>query len=208
MAYNILHDCASIDEKALAFLQRNLLVKSTPPECPQFGCDKLMTLVKTRRGEECCFRCPSHKGQILCTDPFFENSKLSYKNIVELIFAWSFKTPVNNTSILTGLNERIVVQCFSFFRDVCSWWLDQIGGPGEVVEIDESLVAKRMYNVGRLLEHRWVFGGVERQTNKGFLQLDQDRSAGTLLDIIQNRIEDLLSTVTALLHTITLSTFP
>ena len=75
---------------------------------------------------------------------------------------------------------------------MCSWWLVnnnyQIGGPGEVVEIDESSVAKRKNNVGRLLEQRCVFGGVERRTNKGFLQFIQDRTAETLLNIIQNRI--------------------
>ena len=43
MAHNILYDCASTDEKALAFLQQNLLIRSTPPECPEFGCEKLMT---------------------------------------------------------------------------------------------------------------------------------------------------------------------
>ena len=91
MAYNILYDCASTDEKALTFLQRNILVRSTPPECPEFGCEKLMTLVKTGRGEERCFHSP---------DTFFENSKLFSRNIVELIFSWSFKTPLNNTSIL------------------------------------------------------------------------------------------------------------
>ena len=75
---------------------------------------------------------------------------------------------------------------------MCLWWLVnnnyQLGGPGEVVEIDESLVAKRKNNVGRLLEQRCVFGGVERRTNKGFLQFIQDRTTGTLLNIIQNRI--------------------
>ena len=80
---------------------------------------------------------------------------------MELIFSWSFQTPENNT----GPNERTVVQWFSFFRDVCSCWLVQnnyqIGGPGEVGEIDESLAAKRKNNVERVLEQRWVFGGVK-----------------------------------------------
>ena len=71
-----------------------------------------------------------------------------------LIVSWSFKTPVNcNTSILTGLNERTVVQWFSFFREVCLWWLVQndyqIGGPGEMVEIAESSVAKSEEKVQR-----------------------------------------------------------
>ena len=85
----ILYDCAPTEEKALDFLQRNLLVRSTPPVCLEFGCDKLMTLDKTERREECCFRCPSHKGQKVfwCTDTFFENSKLPCGNIVELIFS-------------------------------------------------------------------------------------------------------------------------
>ena len=75
---------------------------------------------------------------------------------------------------------------------MCSWWLVrnnyQIGGPGEVVEIDESSVAKRKNNVRSLLEQGWVFGGVERWTNNGFLRLVQDRIAGILLEVIQNRI--------------------
>ena len=195
MAYNILYNHASTEERALEFLQRNLLLRMTPPDCPEPLCFRTMTLVKTGRGEERCFRCPSHKGQkvFLTKDTYFENSKLSCKNIVELIFSWSLKLPVCDTVRMTGLGEKSIIQWFAYFRDVCSWWLIQnpykIGGPGMEVEIDESVVARRKYHRGRLISERWVFGGVDRNTNKSFLELIPDKSAATLLGIIEEKIE-------------------
>ena len=50
-------------------------------------------------------------------------------------------------------------------------------------------MAKRKNNVGRVLEQRWVLGGVCRETGQGFLVvLDNDRSAGRLLSLIQEHI--------------------
>ena len=63
MAYNILNNCASTEEKALEFLQRNLFVRITPPDCQEPLCFGSTTLVKTGKGEKRCFRCPSHIGQ-------------------------------------------------------------------------------------------------------------------------------------------------
>ena len=52
-----------------------------------------------------------------------------------------------------------------------SWCLnnsvEKIGGEGEIVKIDESKFGKQKYNVGRVIEGQWVFGGVCRNT-KGF----------------------------------------
>ena len=59
----------------------------------------------------------------------------------------------------------------------------QIGGPGKVVEIDESKFGRRKYNRGRYQEGHWVFGGVER----GMVEV-LDRSAATLLPLIQQHI--------------------
>ena len=38
----------------------------------------------------------------------------------------------------------------------------QLGGEGEVVEIDESKFGKRKYNKGKRAKGQWVFGGIQR----------------------------------------------
>ena len=42
-----------------------------------------------------------------------------------------------------------------------------LGGIGKIVEIDESLVSKRKYNRGRLVEEIWVVGAMERGPDGG-----------------------------------------
>ena len=92
----------------------------------------------------------------------------------------------------TGASARVTVDWFNFCRDVCAqYFLDHpivIGGPGTVVEIDESKFGKRKYNRGRAVDGHWVFGGIERGTTKSFMVVVEDRSAATLIPIIQRYI--------------------
>ena len=92
----------------------------------------------------------------------------------------------------TGHSVKTVVDWYHFLRGVCAqYFLDNpitIGGTGKVVEIDESKFGKRKYNRGRYRDGHWVFGGVERGSNDVFMVEVSDRSAATLLPIIQRFI--------------------
>lgn len=125
-------------------------------------------------------------------DPFWENAHLPFRTLVRLAFLWSFDVPNKTTMAFTGLAKNTVIQWFQYFRDVCSHHLLQnpimIGGPSVVVEVDESVIAKRKYQRGHLIPERWVFGGVCPDTHEGFLFFVPSRDAATLLPIIQQHV--------------------
>ncbi|XP_017474798.1 PREDICTED: uncharacterized protein LOC108365311 [Rhagoletis zephyria] len=64
----------------------------------------------------------------------------------------------------------------------------KIGGVGSIVEIDASKFGRRKYHRGHAVEGQWVFGGVERGTNKCFLVPVETRDKETLLAVIKNWI--------------------
>jgi hypothetical protein len=55
----------------------------------------------------------------------------------------------------------------------------KLGGPGKIVEIDESLFAKVKHNRGRDLRRKqvWVFGMIERGTRKCIFMVLAKRDA-------------------------------
>ncbi len=67
----------------------------------------------------------------------------------------------------------------------------QVGGEGHVVEIDEtSLKKKSKYNRGTRHEDCWLFGGVDRTTNRWFgMIVFDDRTKPTLSDVIKRYIK-------------------
>ncbi len=64
----------------------------------------------------------------------------------------------------------------------------KLGGPGVIVEIDESKFGKRKYHRGHHVEGQWVFGGYERGTGRTFMVPVEDRSTDTLLPVIKEWI--------------------
>ena len=61
----------------------------------------------------------------------------------------------------------------------------KIGGPKQIVEIDESKVGRRKYNTGHYVQGHWVFGSVERGSGRIFLFPVPDRTTDMLTALIR-----------------------
>ena len=80
---------------------------------------------------------------------------------------------------------------FTDLRDLCSWHLLQtptrLGGPGAVVQIDESLFARAKYTRVHALHcpQVWIFGIYNPEKQEGYLSLVDARDGDTLCPIIE-----------------------
>lgn len=161
------------------------------PQCQI--CGQLMLF--RDRGSRSIFRCrPCDFQHSIRDNTFFDNSHLSVTQILRFIYMWSmdrFHQTDYKHQLDIGSNST-VVDWKNYCRDICAEYLlanpTQIGGAGRVVEIDESLLVRRKYNVGRLVREQWVFGGVEVGTNTSFLVPVARRDAATLEPIIMQYI--------------------
>ena len=93
------------------------------------------------------------------------------------------------------------IDWYNFCRDVCGQHLlqnrQQIGGleldadgniVPKVVEIDESKFFHRKYHRGEYREGHWVFGGIERGSNRCFMAEVERRVGATLPQLIKYMI--------------------
>ncbi|GFV16652.1 mitotic-spindle organizing protein 2A [Trichonephila clavipes] len=62
---------------------------------------------------------------------------------------------------------------------------EPLGGEGKIVEIDESMFGKMKYGKGKPANGQWVFGGVERNSNKCFFRVVPNRTKEELLSVIK-----------------------
>lgn len=119
-----------------------------------------------------CHHC-QHTYSIL-TGTIFTRSKLLICQVLHLIYCWCQQYSCQQTAFECQVHANTVTNYFSCLRDCCyneimDSPIQMIGGPGQVVEIDESALTTRKYNRGRApAQQIWVFGGICRQTHERF----------------------------------------
>lgn len=115
----------------------------------------------------------------------FYNAKIPMNMIFHLIYCWVHKYHCYHAAFEVGVSNATVSFYYKMFRNACfSYLLNledvQIGGPGKVVEIDETLMCRRKYQRGRILNDVWIFGGICREDNNVFAIVVKNRNADTL----------------------------
>ena len=125
---------------------------------------------------------------------FFEKSKIPLKNGYCLFIIGSLiQRKVQLAADAIGIFRTSVMQCNKLLCEICSWKLCQVsivlGGPGVVVQIDESLFSHRVKaHRGRPpTQEVWVFGIVDTSYKPalGYMLIVNRRDSATLLPIIQ-----------------------
>ncbi|GBO24263.1 hypothetical protein AVEN_142774-1 [Araneus ventricosus] len=122
----------------------------------------------------------------------FERSNLPIPTILQFLIYWCMEMKRKFICEELNISTTTVTDWASFCREVYRviliWRSDKIGGPGIVVEIDESKFGKRKYNRGKRVVGRWVFGGVERGSNNCFFAVVKNRTSEVLLSVIEDHI--------------------
>ena len=141
-----------------------------------------------RRGERCNQEIAITYGTI------FYRMRLSYLEILFLLYEFSIGTPVFRTVLELRITECTVLSWYDKLSEITAEHIMAlfaiIVGDGIIVEIDECKLVKKKYHRGRNLAHegKWLFGGIEKDSGKCFFEFVNKRDRETLLEIIRRRI--------------------
>jgi len=170
----------------IQWLQAGGLLK-TSMRCSVRRCRAIMQLrIRTDSVDGYHWKCQSarcRKTKSIRVGNFFSNSNLSLGDLLQIIYCWSVGMSMSTTSTILDISQPTIADWYNLLREECSSKLlrlpqaeKMLGGAGQVVEIDESLMIKRKYHRGGVRQqHReWVFGMYDRTTKRGWINLSLD----------------------------------
>ena len=118
---------------------------------------------------------------------------LKSRQIMSIARCW-LKGETHRMAVLsTRLNAKTVSTWYAAFRELVSCskesWMEPIGGPGEIVEVDETLLGHRKNNRGHFVEGAWTVVGIERGgQRRAFAVVVERRDAETIHSVINSNV--------------------
>lgn len=124
----------------------------------------------------------------------FKEFKTDIRIILRFIILFSVGKSLTEIRNSVSISKNTGVKLAKLIREAIRRKLDnspEILGTDGIVEIDETLIAKkRKNNCGRVVDQTWLFGAVERGTGKILLSTVESRDAATLGKCIKQFINE------------------
>lgn len=163
--------------------------------CQKCGDDMVCILNPKKR----VFRCNKElcgKPEVSCRkSSLFYGSMLPCKKVMRLARSWLQNDSRETASQSAKVNRESVTVWYSRFRELVAEVLAEcklmLGGPGVIVEVDETKLGKRKYHRGHRVEGVWVVCGVERTDEKrAFCVHVKSRDKGTLRRVVSENVAE------------------
>ena len=188
-------------EGCIGFLRRYGLLAKTM-DCPR--CANPMQEEKTEASKNDGFRWRCKESGCRTTTTvrkgsFFEKSNAGLTQLVLVIYFWAMEALQRQIANESGLSEATIVSWAKLLRGICTQDLAgrrrPLGGPGKVVSIDETQVARRKWHTnaqGRPIKELWLFGGIEHSTKRCFIELvpPEGRTASVMQALIVKHVAE------------------
>ena len=101
-----------------------------------------------------CRQCKTRKS--IRDGSFFSKSKLTLQKWLLMLHLWALDCPVTDAMDQAEIDSRTAVDIYQWLREICTTKLLQapiiLGGPGAVVQIDESLFRHKPKVLGKSLK--------------------------------------------------------
>ena len=192
------------DEKAFSFLIKHKLIDNER-KCYSIDHECNMFLIKHNQAKGgFLWKCPiCSSTRTIFKESIFEDSKFTVQEVLITIYCWVFDFPRKVASKESNISSNSVSAIYGQMKNACNEAIKnsprhKIGGFQKTIEIDETLLSKRKYQRGRILNDQWVMGGICREDNSIFLELIPNRTSNSLMLSIYNSVEYGSSIITDL----------
>ena len=104
--------------------------------------------------------CPQCKGRKSIREgSFFSRSRLTLQKWLMLLYFWVHDNPVIDVAVQVEVSKGTAIDVYQWLREVCSTALLRtnivLGGPGKIVQIDESLFRHKPKVKKKLTMYTW-----------------------------------------------------
>ncbi|KAF7689115.1 hypothetical protein CDIK_2865 [Cucumispora dikerogammari] len=145
----------------------------------------------------CTFRKCGKKQQSIRKDSVFFKIKAPLSKIILVIYEWSQFTSLKNIKKKYGVGIKLINTIIDIFKQQFKKMKKtKIGGPNEVIEVDETALSTTKYNTDRRFEQIWCIERICRRTKNVFYKLSRKRTQKVMNELMTKRVEKNTTIVT------------